>query len=413
MKKLFFLLIILTFIYFSLSMIVHHFGPGYAISYRVNDFKVEEIYTNNQKGEMQNYYFKLSQENILIGLQIHDNFGYSQKVIKEIKSYQDETVFCVLPIFNKNEILTDLICLKGNIIYNYNDLKGTNNNLDHFYTSIGLSSHESPDEIETIENIKIYKKNLLNDYYVSFNSYKGFVTVKSSKQLLEHTDIFKNDVYDHYLSTYLNNNYVTVDYDEKYGYSKIYIYDIADGQSDHIILPVTLERNSYIQGTYLNSLYVFDRFNEKQYEINIKAKTVKEVGNKTKGIKIYRNNQWENISIFECLNNDILFEKSGDAINDYIFLTSSDGDDSGYSYYYKKTNDSYEIYRINKQNPYQISYILTTKHLDKIKAINEYLFFIQDNYIKYYSDKTGIRVLLSNNEIYFNQNIKYNVIYKK
>ena len=55
MKKLFFTLLFLFFIYFSLQALFYFFGPGHSTNYSINGFDVTEEYINNQKNETQAY----------------------------------------------------------------------------------------------------------------------------------------------------------------------------------------------------------------------------------------------------------------------------------------------------------------------------------------------------------------------
>ena len=141
------------------------------------------------------------------------------------------------------------------------------------------------------------------------------------------------------------------------------------------------------------------------------SETVLEVGNITTGIKIYKNGTFERISAYECANKDILFENNKPDINDYHYLTSTIGTKTGYTYYYQYNGSNYRIYRVNNVDKNQYTYLFETKQINKILAVNEYIYFIDGNHLKYYSDKTGIRTLAFNSELEFNQNINYQIIY--
>ena len=80
---------------------------------------------------------------------------------------------------------------------------------------------------------------------------------------------------------------------------------------------------------------------------------------------------------------------------------------------YKKAGDIYDIYRANNQNIEQKKYLFSTKYIDKVITLNDYIFYLDDYYIKYYSDKTDIRTLVENKELYFNQSLEYQIYYQK
>lgn len=414
MKRLFFTLLFLFFIYFGIQTLFYFFGPGHTVNYDINDFEVKEEYTNNQKNEYQNYYFNISKDDLEISFQIFENFGNENKIIKEIKYYNDATITCILPIFQEDRILTGLICLMNDIVYPYDNIKGINANLDAFYETISdLLPKENLTNIDTKGNITLYKNNIPDNYYLSFATYKGYIRANSTKKELVSSNLFINDVYDNYLSAYINKYYVTVNYDEQYGFNNIYLYNILTGKEEKILLTTPIEKNSYIQGKYEDSVYIFDRTNKKQYEINTETKIVLEVGNADTGIKMLQNGEWDRISAYDCINDAVYFTEKTNNINEYKYLISNNGIKTGYSYYYKEEDGIYSVYRINNQNNKQFTYLFKTKSIDKVIAIDEYIFYLENNYIKYYSDFTGIRTLILNTELYFNQNIKYQIVNEK
>ena len=61
----------------------------------------------------------------------------------------------------------------------------------------------------------------------------------------------------------------------------------------------------------------------------------------------------------------------------------------------------------------QKKYLFSTKYIDKVITLNDYIFYLADYYIKYYSDKTDIRTLVENKELYFNQSLEYQIYYQK
>ena len=412
MKKLFLTLVFLFLIYFALQAVFYYFGPGHAVEYSISDFKIKEEYINNQKNEIQSYSFVISNNENTINLQVFKDYNNEQKIIKEIKSIQSNGMLCIMPIFINDESLTDLMCLKDGIIYNYASLKNSSSEIDEFYDALDkYIAKENLESQDTRSNIVLYQSNMQPNSYLSIETYKGFVYANSTKKLLYSKNIFTSDVYDRYLSAYVNEFYVTVNYDEQYGYSKVYIYNIKTGDEKIITLASNIERNSYIQGIYEDSIYLFDRSNKKQYEINTATQNVLEIGNITKGVKVYQHGVFERVSAYECSNNDIFFENDGEDINDYHYLKSTIGNKTGYTYYYKNNGSTYRIYRVNNSNKEQFTYLFEIKQIDKLLAVNEYIFYIYGNYLKYYSDKTGIRTLAFNSELEFNQNINYQIIY--
>lgn len=414
MKKLFFTLLFLFFIYFALQALFYFFGPGHNTTYKVNDFEVKEEYINKQENEHQAYIFTISDGDAKFYFQVFKNYENQSKIIKEIKSYKNNTFNCIMPIFIDDEVLTDLMCLNENTIYNYKSLDNPDEELKNFYDS--LKKYIPEDDLSRKDNANIftlYPNNMQPNYYVSFASYKGFVYANPTNMVLNTKNIFENDVYDSYLSGYVDKYYVTVDYSEQYGYSKIYIYNITTGKEEVVTLSRNIEKNSYIQGVYKKSLYIFDRSNKIQYEINAENSKVLEVGNTASGVTLYKNGTSEHVSAYDCAIKDLTFAEEIKEENGYKVVSSTIGSKTGYTYYAKKNGEKYKIYRVNNSNKDQYTYLFDTKYLDKIITVNEYIYYVDEENIKYYSDSTGIRTLATNDELNFNQKIKYQIFYQK
>ena len=419
MKKLFFTLLFLFFIYFSLQALFYFFGPGHSVNYTIDGFDIKEEYINKQKNESQAYSFAITDgaTNNKFYLQVFSYFDNQTKVIKEIKSYKDDNFICIMPIFIDDKSLTDLMCAKSGIIHNYSEIREKNSEkaeLSNFYNSLSKYLTKENLENKDVRNtITLYKNNMQPNYYFSLVSYKGFIYANPTNKYIYSKDIYVNDVYDNYLSAYVNKYFVTVNYDEQYGFTKVYIYDITNAKEEVITLSKSIEKNSYIQGVNKNSLYIFDRDNKIQYEIDTENKKVLEVGNTAIGTNIYRDGAFVRVSAYECANKDILFEEKEEMVGDYKLVASTSGSKTGYSYYAKKVSNEYEIYRVNNFNKDQYTYLFNTKYISKLIALNDYIYYMEDGYIKYYSDSTGIRTLAYNSELNFNQNIEYQIIYQK
>ena len=418
MKKLFFTLLFLFLVYFALQAIFYFFGPGHNTSYKVDGFDVTEEYINKQKNEAQVYNFSINSNNNNFYFQVFDNFENQSKIIKEIKNYKDDNITCIMPIFINDKSLTDLMCLKDGIVYNYSELKESvfegKEEIDELYNSLDkYLTKENLLKQDSTNNITLYQNNMQPNYYFSLATYKGFIYANPTTKDLKANNIYMNDVYDNYLSAYVDKYFVTVNYDEQYGYSKIYIYNITNNKEKTITPAKNIERNSYIQGIHKNSLYIFDRDHKVQYEIDAENGTILEVGNTRTGAIIYKNGTSERVSAYECAKKDIVFTNDEVVKDDYILVKNAGGNKTGYTYYAKKKGNIYQIYRVNNFNKDQYMYLFKTEYIDKLIALNEYIYYLEDGYIKYYSDHTGIRSLAFNNELNFNQNIEYQIIYQK
>lgn len=425
MKKLLIMMIILFSIYLAIQFGFKFFGTGHNVSYRIKSegiyFDVDELYILNHKKEINNYYFKIKINDNAFSFQTYEDFNRSDMVIKKIKYFKDDNQECLLPIFRDDKIIFDIMCIKNNTITYYHDLKGQNQALDDFATNLNEEKYNvtkwEDDKSGKIENAPIttYPNNIVDDHYVGINNYKGIYTINSvNLKKIVSVKIFEKDIYERPLSAIVGKYYVTADYESEYDFSKLYIVDLTSNSVYITNSSNKISFDTYIQGIVDNSLYIFDRVNKKQYELDMKTRTVIEVGNNSTDIKIYNKGTWEKVKATEAAKNDVLFKTdantSSDAIYDRIDKVGSPL--SGYSYFYKKDGDTYKVYRADSRNKDLITYLFSTNKIDNINYIHDYVYFSENNEVKYYYDKTGVKTLFKNDEFEFNKSLFYNVYLK-
>jgi len=193
-------------------------------------------------------------------------------------------------------------------------------------------------------------------------------------------------------------------------FRNFYIIDMINGKVETIKAPNYISFDSYIQGIVDNKIYIYDKDNEKQYMINSKEKTVKEVGNNKKKIKYYEQNKWEKITTtkanknltFNLIEEELEFQK-------YDEVYHVGGEVSGYYYLLEKQETGYHLYRTPSQNKKMITYISTVNDTKNIYLLDDYVYFLDGQFIKYYHDTTGVRTLLEYRELEFNKNIIFGV----
>ena len=421
MKKIFGMLLVLVIIYLGIQICFRYFGTGHEYQYQVttNDikFNVKEKFVNNTKNELNSYYFEISNDGVNFYYQTLYDFNKKDHIIEDIYSYKNNEYNCILPIFEGGKIITDIMCLKNNVIYYYHDIKPSQD-LQMFAQSLkehGYDINTWYDVKESVfqENITINPKNIINNHHIGLSNYKGVYIINPTVgNVVENIKLFESDVYKRPLSIVFNNYYVTVNYNEQYRFTKIFAIDLTNTKTKEISCEREISFDSYIQGTYDDSIYIFDRDSKKQYEINIKNGKVLEIGNESSGVIIHNGDEKERISANEAKNNNIIFSDgycNDIDINGYDKVDCIGGQETGYYYIYKKKNNKFEVYRTNKQNLGQLTYIFSTTDLNRIVYYDEYVYFLDGNNLKYYSDTTGVKTVLENKELSFNESIIFGV----
>ena len=129
------------------------------------------------------------------------------------------------------------------------------------------------------------------------------------------------------------------------------------------------------------------------------------------GIRVYDNGNWLKIEANEAVENEILFKDNQETTSDEVYARIDKIGNvlSGYYYYYQKKGKEYKVYRVNIQNPDFKIYLFSTKQIDDIQYVRDYIYFSEDNEVKYYHDKTGVKTLFKNDEFEFNKSLFYSV----
>ena len=87
------------------------------------------------------------------------------------------------------------------------------------------------------------------------------------------------------------------------------------------------------------------------------------------------------------------------------------GKKQGFYYLYKKENNKYLVYRADVQNPKITTYLFTTTNPNSVIYLNDYIYFKNGTTIYYYTQK-GVRKVIDNSELEFNDDISFGVYTK-
>lgn len=421
MRKLINLLLLLTILYFGIEISFVNLNKGHKIEYKIksNDktFIIKEIYTQKRRHEKNNYYFEIKVDDTVFNYQTYKNYKRANYIIKKINYFEKSNYKCINLKDKKNLDISDTICMKDNIQYFYNSIKGKNKDVDNFVSKINnrVKYTDSKKNKIDADPVILYTDNLVDKHYIGLQNYKGIYLV-NKKDKVKNINIFKNDVYTNKASIISNRLYLTIDYSKDYRFHNFYIVDIKNGKKKTITADDSISLDSYMQGSVNHEVFLFDRSNKLQYRINLKNKTVKVSGKVSSGIQVYRNNKFEIGSAYDALNNDLRFNiySSDNKFNDkeYSRVDKVGNKYSGYYYLYVKNKDNYDVYRVNVQNKKVLTYIFTTDDINNVYYFEDYVYYKQGNYIKYYQNDLGIKTLLKNKEFEFNKSLMFGLYVK-
>ena len=364
---------------------------NYKLSIDGSKIKIKEVYNKN-------YYIEINTGKHIYPIRIYENLNEKRKIVKDIYFYKDDTIECVLPIIN-NKTYTDIMCYQDEILRDYHNIIGENLKLDKYVDSINLYNinqyNKEPSSKKTIGSIKYnLHDNFTNS--IAITTYNGIVIDG------EEIKLFENDVYSNKISTFINNYYVVADYDNKYSFNYFYIVDLKTKEVNKLKSKEDISYDSYIQGIVDNKIYVYDIDNENQHEIDMEKRSINVISS-DKYVKYYSNKKWEKMNKVKA-NKEILFDYKvlDNNFTKYDYVKESEN----YYYLFKKDGIFYKLYRVDKKNTEVYKFIFEVP-VTNLFYNDNYIYYTYKNKLYYYNDITGLKVVLENSELEFNNTIKY------
>lgn len=415
MKRVFSLLIVMSIIYVLLQFGFQLIEKGHKVNYKIkndnNNFEINEIYTKNKTGEQDNYYFDITINDSKFFYQTLVDFNMQSKVIKNIHYYKDDNYECILPIYIKDKILSDVICKKGDTQYFYHDIKNNDTALDQFVNSLSnngyIDKYSDNNEILSNKSSVVLYDNLIDNHYLGLETYKGLNTINNkNNDNIYNIMLFTKDVYQKPISTAVSKYYLVADYSKDYKFNEFILVDLTNNIKTTLPYDYDISMNSYIQGVVDYNVYLFDRSTKKQYEIDVKHETIIEVGNTDVGFKKYCNGTWEKETSYDFTFSKYCTDNTWNG-NNYERVDKTGIKYSGYYYIYENIGGKYNIYRSDVQNSTVKTYLFTTNELNNIVYVGDSIYYQDGKTIKRYNDEFGVKTILTNSELEFNNNIKF------
>lgn len=375
----------------------------YNLKQKNNKYYVHEKYIKNKKGVANHYYVEIKYNDVIFNFRFSDSFKSKSYIVDKIYSFNDEQHTCILPILSDGSIQTEILCKKENTIYPYSVLKNESLKLDSFAKNMEEYGYSVDMKEKVFSNygLNILTDNIVSSHMIVVPSYKGVYLIDpGSNKLISSVELFKKDVYKQPIQTVVSNYYVVADYDSSYSFNEFKVINLDNKKISKIISNTAISMDSYIQGVVDNSIYLIDRSNKKQYKIDVFEKSVSLVGNSKKGILYYNGTKFQKKSIYEALNNNLLFEQFTTELTKYDFVHKNDG----INYSYLKKKDGYDVYISYDENPSSYTYGFHLSSIERIEYIGSYLYYVDGDSLYCYSSK-GVLKILDYSELFYNPDI--------
>ena len=423
MKKLFGMVVLLFFIYFLYHVTFVYFQGGHNINYELTDgdnkVEINEILRSSNKYDSDNYSISLTIDDTEFNIQTFYNFGRSSNIIKNVKYYKDDNYQCIFVKYRNNEVLNDILCINNNIMISYHNITNISDGLKDFASSMktyGYDDSNWKDDTssgKTTEDSTLYSNNLIKNHYIGISTSSGFYRVNTIDQM-KYVKLYTNKLNGNepLLKGFVNDKYIVTNYDD----NELYRYYVANmtNSGSSLFASIKISTNTYTLGSYGTSLYIYDPDTKKEYELDYAAENLIEVGNEATNILYYSNGKWQRTPITsDLINLKFGNNYSNDYTNDEYEKIVKVGNEYGYYYLFKKVDGKYVAYHSDITKKDSLVYLFTTSSLNNLIFNDDYIYYVSDGSLKYYSDETGNRTVLSNDGILNKANVAIGLYIKK
>lgn len=387
-KKIITFSLLLLFLTLLLEFSINYFKTSHHVEYDISGYTVEEDYI--KKSGKDYYLIKASKDGKEYIFNAQNEFNKNEKIIKEIIPYNTDDISCATIIYTNNSSSTPL-CYKDKILHSYISVENEPG-MSEYLKQLNKYAEDkitSSDESYVFAYNEIYKNNLYKNEDIIMYNYKNIIKINGERTMtfdFSNKDVFKNEY-----GTLVGKYYVIPKMRNSIEFSHYLIVDLEKETVEEIDLAREVSANissqMYVNGIYNSNLYIFDKSNLVQYEINPGKGEIKVVGNKDKKGIVYKNGQEEEIGVYTLNNEKVTFTENYDAYKeidyDQIFLTSNGA-------VYVKDGVFYKVYNNYLKNPI---YLFEAKNVQDIKVKEDNIYYINDQFLYRYNDYGNVRIL--------------------
>ncbi|HPE15307.1 MAG TPA: hypothetical protein PLT65_05800 [Bacilli bacterium] len=358
-------------------------------------FSVKEIFENNK------YHVLITNGDTNFSFVTNNSFNKKKKIVDDISFVKENNLMCIYPYLYKSNNF-NIICNDNGVIKSYYTLKD-NKVVISFVSSLQAKGEINGSWINTNTNTRItgpltiYYDNIRENSKIYVWKYTGFYSTTKDTDLM--LNVATKDVYANSLGIKVNNYYMIPDYNQKYDFTTMIIYNMKNNVIKKIEFDDEISYDSYYNGVVRNNVYLFDKDDLIQYEININKKTYSVVGNKEINA-LYYDGKFTTRNVYDFATQQIIFKTYNlpQKINakDKVFKDED-------LYFYVENNDIY-MYDDRLKTTVLLFY---QKNATSIQAENSQLYFIVGDSLYIYDQKNGVKKLITYKEFSFNTENMY------
>jgi hypothetical protein len=429
MKKMFGIVVVLLIVYIAFQVIYSYSVGSKTNKYNMvvagKKYQITETFNsrhrsaNSETVDKSSYYYNITNNDKLsFAFKIVGNYSGIKEFLIDLKIYENESLICAFPTFKGEVDNIDVICNINDKLYLYNTIKGKYVDLDNFVSSLKALGYDHPawDELnletKTVNNFAVYSKNITNNQTITIWQDRGFYRITDRGENL--FSLGSGAIFDPNLSAMVNQYYVVPEYKIANKFSQFFITNLITGDMESFDLGQVIAYDSFIQGVVNNKIYLIDRANKVQYEIDIYNKKVVVTGNVNNDTRYYFNGKWQPKPIAETINNNLVFQNEQtipDNLKKYnpLYVDSIGGDTDGYYYLYLLENNIVNVYRVDKLDTDILTLIFSVPSISNIKYKSDDIYFTTNDTLYMYRENLGLRPLIKYREFATNKSNLYNV----
>ena len=400
-KKILTYVFVIILIVLSMQLVINFLKTEHDVNYTlsVDDENVEisEIY--KKAGKLNYYFLNVNYQNINYFFEIDNHFNKQKEIVEKVNIVEFDDYLCMSLDYINNYSSTPICSKEGNL-YSYLTLQDKYD----FSSMIKNNPLKDKSETTTYSDITINKDHLLDNEIILIYNYKEIVKVKKDdiKQL-------NFSSYDDYKNTYgslIGEYYIIPKNNNTPEYSTYITYDIVNDVIKQLEIPKKMSRQLYINGIYENKLYLFDKSNLIQYEIDPYNDKVEIVGTTEKNGILYKDGKLTDISVYELNNSVVTFSEDLSAYSsieyDQIQLLDK------YAIYIKD-NNFYKVYKDYVDKPILL---FSESGFKEVKIRENGIYYIKNDTLYKYTEYGTVELIKREEFKYNSQNI-FNVYIKE
>ncbi len=338
------------------------------------------------------YTFEITHQKKTYHFQINQNYHKQNKVIKDIITYQEDNLFCLYPILKGNKKST-IHCYEENQEKSLDTIQ-QKEKVIAFYKNkkIDLTTKAKAKKYKDI----LYYPTSFNNHHLLLWNYHQLYNLSKKKQNI--ISLLDQDQYENNYSILIKNIYLVINTDQDHDFDEFYLVDIKKQTKKTWKIPYKISKDCYFLGVVEEKVYLFDKDNLVEYELNLATKKIKIIGDKNQNGKLYQNGTWKKINIYD-LKQETSFSttKENQSIRKkYPNATIYTGKNKDY---FIKDKKLYMTYHNVKDSEILL---LDNYELKEVKIVDDIIYFIDNDTIYCYDDINGLQPILTSKELKYN-----------